>query len=74
MEDYGKDLPSVQSLLRKHDELERNVLLLNKSFEKIKDEGEILKKSETKFQLDLDLKITVMIEAFSHVNKLVVSR
>ncbi len=74
IEDYGKDLSGVESLLRKHDELERNVILLNDSFEKMKDEGESLKTNETKMKHDLDLKITVMMENFARVNQLVVNR
>ena len=60
--------------MRKHDELERNVILLNDSFEKIKDEGESLKSNETKMKHDLDLKITIMMENFARVNQLVVNR
>jgi spectrin beta len=74
IEEYGKDLPGVESLLRKHDELERNVILLNDSFEKMKDKGESLKRNETKIKQDLDLKITVMMENFARVNQLVVNR
>jgi spectrin beta len=74
IEEYGKDLPGVESLLRKHDELERNVILLNDSFEKMKDKGESLKRNETKMKQDLDLKITVMMENFARVNQLVVNR
>ena len=74
IEDYGKDLSGVESLLRKHDELERNVILLNDSFEKMKDEGESLKTNETKMKHNLDLKITVMMENFARVNQLVVNR
>jgi spectrin beta len=74
VEEYGKDLPGVESLLRKHDELERNVILLNDSFEKMKDKGESLKRNETKIKQDLDLKITVMMENFARVNQLVVNR
>ena len=74
IEDYGKDLPGVETLLRKHDELERNVIMLNDSFEKIKDEGERLKKNETKKKKDVDLKITAMMENFARVNQLVVNR
>jgi spectrin beta len=74
VEEYGKDLPGVESLLRKHDELERNVILLNDSFEKMKDKGESLKRNETKMKQDLDLKITVMMENFARVNQLVVNR
>ena len=74
IEDYGKDLSGVESLLRKHDELERNVILLNDSFEKMKDEGESLKTNETKMTHNLDLKITVMMENFARVNQLVVNR
>ena len=74
IEEYGKDLPGVESLLRKHDELERNVILLNDSFENMKDKGESLKRNETKMKQDLDLKITVMMENFARVNQLVVNR
>ena len=74
IEEYGKDLPGVESLLRKHDELERNVILLNDSFKKMKDKGESLKRNETKMKQDLDLKITVMMENFARVNQLVVNR
>ena len=74
IEDYGKDLSGVESLLRKHDELERNVILLNDSFEKIKDQGDKLKTSDAKMKQDLDLKITLVMENFSRVNQLVVNR
>ena len=74
IEDYGKDLAGVESLLRKHDELERNVILLNDSFEKMKDEGEKLKTHETRMKHDLDLKVTAMMENFARVNQLVVNR
>ena len=74
IEDYGKDLAGVESLLRKHDELERNVILLNESFEKIKDEGENLKKNEKNKRHDLDAKVTTMMDNLARVNQLVVNR
>ena len=74
VEEYGKDLPGVESLLRKHDELERSMGILNKSLDKLKDEGDRLKNSNPAKIGDLDFKVGEIMENFARVNQLVGNR
>ncbi|KAK2560477.1 Spectrin beta chain [Acropora cervicornis] len=69
-EDFGRDLPGVEALLRKHDDLERDLTVIEGKMEVLENEANRLARSQAHIVANIQAKQTEIIENWERLNDL----
>ena len=69
-EDFGRDLPGVEALLRKHDDLERDLTVIEGKMEVLETEAHRLAKIQAHMLPAIQAKQTEIIENWEKLNDL----
>ncbi|XP_068689103.1 spectrin beta chain-like isoform X1 [Montipora foliosa] len=69
-EDFGRDLPGVEALLRKHDDLERDLTVIEGKMEVLEKEANRLARSQVHMVAKIQAKQTEIIENWERLNDL----
>lgn len=69
-EDIGRDLPGVEALLRKHDDLERDLTVIEGKMEVLESEAHRLARSQAHMVPAIQSKQTEIIESWERLNDL----
>ena len=69
-DDYGRDLPGVEALLRKHDDLERDLTVIEGKMEALESEARRLARSQAHMVSTIQEKQTEIIENWERLNDL----
>ena len=69
-EDFGRDVPGVEALLRKHDDLERDLTVIEDKMEALENEAHRLVKSQPDMVRVVQAKQTEIIENWERLNDL----
>ena len=68
--DFGKDLPGVEALLRKHDDLERDLTVIEDQMEMLESEANRLVRSQSHMAQTIQGKQAQIIENWERLNDL----
>ena len=68
--DYGKDLPGVEALLRKHDDLERDLTVIEDQMEILESEAHRLVRSQPHMAQTVQVEQANIIESWERLNDL----
>ena len=69
-DDFGRDLPGVEALLRKHDDLERDLTVIESKMEALESEARRLARSQAHMVRAIQEKQTEIIENWDRLNDL----
>ncbi len=69
-DDFGRDLPGVEALLRKHDDLERDLTVIEGKMEALESEARRLARSQAHMVRAIQAKQTEIIENWERLNDL----
>lgn len=69
-DDFGRDLPGVEALLRKHDDLERDLTVIESKMEALESEARRLARSQAHMVRAIQEKQTEIIENWERLNDL----
>lgn len=69
-DDFGRDLPGVEALLRKHDDLERDFTVIESKMEALENEARRLARSQAHMVRAIQEKQTEIIENWDRLNDL----
>ena len=69
-DDFGRDLPGVEALLRKHDDLERDLTVIESKMEALESEAHRLARSQAHMVRAIQEKQTGIIENWDRLNDL----
>lgn len=69
-DDFGRDLPGVEALLRKHDDLERDLTVIESKMEALECEARRLARSQVHMVRAIQEKQTEIIENWDRLNDL----
>ena len=68
--DYGKDLPGVEALLRKHDDLERDLTVIEDQMEILESEAHRLVRCQPHMAQTVQVEQANIIESWERLNDL----
>lgn len=69
-DDYGRDLPGVEALLRKHDDLERDLTVIEGKMETLESEARRLARSQPHMVATIQERQKGIIENWERLNDL----
>ena len=69
-DDYGRDLPGVEALLRKHDDLERDLTVIEGKMEALESEARRLARSQPHMVATIQERQKGIIENWERLNDL----
>lgn len=67
-EDFGRDLPGVEALIRKHDDVERGLTVIESKMEVLESEAHRLVRSQPHMARTVQAKQTYIIESWEKLN------